>query len=199
IPPIPEDGKLKILELRADRTGMQWTSPAEIVEEGSEGDTIPLGGDEGDILAKASSGDRDVEWNPFGAEGFSTEFQEQVSLPNLRAVIDYLFKWGYSAPTISFTASGSTILREKGDPVTASTLSVNVQKNSHDISEVRFYQGSTLLDTQTEGGSIPNGGTNTYNWSGQFDDNTTFSVQVDDTSEEPKPSAQASRTFSFVY
>src|SRR5690606_14819709 len=52
MPPIPEDGKLKILELRADRTGMQWTSPAEIVEEGSEGDTIPLGGDEGDILAK---------------------------------------------------------------------------------------------------------------------------------------------------
>ena len=63
------------------------------------------------------------------------------------------------------------------------TLSAAVGKVLNDIAEVRFYQNpSTLLDTQTSGPAIPNGGTNTYSWSGSFADTTSFRAEVDDIS-----------------
>ena len=108
---------------------------------------------------------------------------------------------GYAPPTINLLSSVANGLRERGDLITSMTLSGVVGKVLDDIAEVRFYDQSTstLLDTQTSGPAIPNGGTNTYNWTGSFGNNKTFRVEVDDVSAQPKPSRTATLTYSFVY
>ena len=156
---------------------------------------VPIGGLAGDVLSKASDADADYEWVSGAKTGWSQTLNKMVTAANLSEALDELFDFDYVAPTLSFTASGSTTIREKGDEVMASLLTATVTKTAEDITAVRFYQGASLLDA--DAAPDPSGGTFNYAWGGSFSDNTTFSVQVDDAVNAP--AASASRTFSFVY
>lgn len=146
-------------------------------------------------------------WEPMGGSGdelsysgFSSRFNEAWDSEGVDDTFQKIIKIEYAGPLVSLSASGSGTLREKGATVTSSNLTASITKRSDPIAEVRFYQGSTLLDLQTSGGGIPNGGNSTFAWSGSFADNTTFSVQVDDTGATGGPTTATSNiTFSFVY
>lgn len=175
-------------------------SPVTWELEGNLGSSLPTGADEFAILE--SVGDDTTRWTaPIVYQGYSENYNEIVNLQGLKATLDYVMKMGYAPPTINLLSSVANGLRERGDLITAMTLSGVVGKVLDDIAEVRFYDQSTstLLDTQISGPAIPNGGTNTYNWAGSFGNNKTFRVEVDDVSAQPKPSRTATLTYSFVY
>lgn len=136
---------------------------------------------------------------PIVYSGFTERWNEIIDLKGIKPTLDYIMKMGYAPPNVSLSSSVSTANRERGNAITSMTLTSNTTKTLNDIAQVRFYQGGTLLDTQTSGGAIPNGGTNTYSWSGSFDNNTSFSVQVDDDSAQSKPSRTATINYNFFY
>lgn len=152
-----------------------------------------------DNVKPADGGGGGIVDDDYVAEGYSLEFDREVNVVGLQNIIDDIYRWGYRAPSLSFSASGSGT-REKGNEVTASSLSAVIGRRGNNIGEVRFYLNpSTLLDTQTSGGAIPSGGTSSYNWTGSFDDTTTFRCEVDDVSVEAKPSATATVTFTYLF
>lgn len=188
-----------ILKINAAGTGFEFVSAASILS--GTGAGIPAGGDTGDFLQKDSAADGDATWRTGAIVGYSARYAQNVNLAGLKETIDFIMQITYTAPTISLSASGSSTIREKGTAVTASTLTATITKRSDPIAQVRFYQNpSTLLDTQTSGGAIPNGGTSTYNWTGSFSDNTTFRAEVDDNGATGGPSTvSATSSFTFVY
>ena len=191
-----EDGDgIELRDFKADVT----TVIQEYIEEGGGG--VPQGGEEFALLEKKSNDDGDADWTaPMSYAGFSENYNQIIDLKGQKAINDFVLKMGYAPPTLSLSSSVSTANREKGNAVTSMTLSALVGKVLDDIAEVRFYQNpSTLLDTQTSGPAIPNGGTNTYAWSGSFADNTSFRAEVDDTSVQSKPSRTSTITYNFFY
>lgn len=187
----------------SDYVSMTFAELAELIDQlENSGAVLPAGGDEFSILEKASATPSDGRWtNAIVYQGYSENYNEIVNLQGLKATLDYVMKMGYAPPTINLLSSVANGLRERGDLITSMTLSGVVGKVLDDIAEVRFYDQSTstLLDTQTSGPAIPNGGTNTYNWTGSFGNNKTFRVEVDDVSVQAKPSRTATLTYSFVY
>lgn len=168
------------------------------IEEGGGG--VPQGGETHAILEKKSDDDGDADWtNPLVYKGFTERWNELVDLSGVKATLDYIMNMGYAPPNVSLSGSVSTALREKGDIISSVNLTANIVRTLNDIVTVRFYRGGTLLDTQTSGGSIPSGGSNSFNVATPFSDNTSFSVQVDDNSAQSKPSRTAGITYSFVY
>ncbi len=133
-----------------------------------------------------------------GYSGYSARFSEVFATSNLDDTILQILNLQYTAPGMSFSASGSGTIREKGDPVIASTLTAVITKRSDPIAQVRFYKGASLLSTVLS--PNPAGGTEQYSWTGSFTDNTTFSSQVDDTGATGGPSTTTgSASFTFVY
>lgn len=132
--------------------------------------------------------------------GISLLTGEQFTSSGLQDTLDKIIRITYLAPTISLAGS-SNIVREKGDTVSSITLTATIAKKSNDVSEVRFYQGATLLDTQTSGGAIASGGQSTYVYSTSFDDNISFSSQVDDALDGGNQTigTSASISYTFVY
>jgi hypothetical protein len=198
-PSIPAVEPEYLLRVNAAGTGFEFVSAAAVASGAGVG--IPPGGDVGDFIQKDSAADGDATWRTGAISGFSARYNQNVNLAGLKETIDFIMQITYTAPTISFTASGSTTIREKGAPVTATTLTATVTKRSDPIATVRFYLNpSTLLDTQTSGGAIPNGGSSTYNWTGSFSDNTTFRGEADDDGATGGPTTvSASASFTFVY
>src|SRR5690606_3821786 len=122
--------------------GLAWTEFG-----GSTG--VPQDGSSGDVLSKTGEGVNDYAWVSYGKSGWSKSLNKMVTAANLSESLDELFDFDYVPPTLSFTASGSTIIREKGDAVTATTLSATVGKTAEDITEVRFYKGVDLIHTES--------------------------------------------------
>ena len=132
-------------------------------------------------------------------DAWSARFSEQFTSTGLMNTLTKIIKPQYTAPAISLSGS-SNILREKGDSVASVTLTASVTKRSNPIDEVRFYQGATLLGTKT--GTIPDGGSETQNYSTPFSDNISFTAQVDDTQvgdDGPTTVTSNTTTYSFVY
>lgn len=153
------------------------------------------------ILEATGLEDPATRWtDPIVYQGYSERYSQLVDLEGLKETIDYIMDMGYAPPTVSLGTSPSyTTVREKGDTISSVDLTANIVKVLDDISEVRFYRGVTLIDTQVSGGGIPNGGNSTFTDSNAFSDNRSYSVQVDDDSAESKPSATSTRNFVFVY
>lgn len=209
-----QDNRGRVLQMNATNDGLEFgltqaqqvESLADLIEDIvvellSEAGGLPPGGDQYANIEKLSSTTGDAAWtDPIVYDGISARFGNTLfQKSGLKPVLDEIIKITYTPPVVSLSGS-SNILREKGAPVTATTLTASVTKKSNLIAEARFYKGATLLDTQTSGGAIPNGGNSTYDWTGSFSDNTTFSVQVDDASGGGGPTTvTASTTFSFVY
>ncbi len=176
---------------------------------GSSSTAVPTGGLTGQVLTKLGDGDFMMVWADasggvedaaFTRSGYSSRFNQLFTSISAADFVDKVLLLTYAPPTISLGATGLG-LREKGSPVTATTLSANVVKVLNDISVVRFYKDGALLATQTSGGAIPNGGTNSYAWTGSFSDNATFSAQAADVAGGGggPTTVSASQTFQFVY
>lgn len=190
-----------LIGFNEDGTAIRFYDVADLVAEAAKDvEGIPVGGLTGDVLEKLSNTDQDADWVTYSYIGFSNRFNQAVNLPTLRDTLDYVIDITYTAPLISLSASGNS-LREKGDAVTSTTLTASITRRSDPIAQVRFYQNpSTLLDTQSSGGGIPNGGSSTYAWTGSFSDTTTFRAEVDDDGTSGGPTTVTSTTtFNFVY
>lgn len=191
--PTPQAGK--VLAINADGDGLEWVDPLTI-EWDQPG--IPAGGFTGDALVKQSDTDFDADWKSYGVTGYSARFSEAFATDTLEETLAQILNLSYLGPQVSLAASGSGTIREKGDAVTAVTLTATITKRSDPIAEVRFYKGATLI--HTESSPNPAGGVETYNWTGSFDDNESFSVQVDDSGDTGGPTtATATQNFTFVY
>ena len=155
------------------------------------------GGATGAVLAKLSPTDNDTEWHQYAYSGYSSRFASAFSSTDLADTLAQIIAVSYSAPTISFSASGSGTVREKGTSVASTLLTANVTKLSDPIAEVRFYQGVTLVDTKT--GTIPAGGSETYTYAVAFTDTISFSAKVDDDGSTGGPTTVTSNTVTFSY
>lgn len=191
-----------IVQVNEDGDGFIAVTPQEIVAEAlSEGGAgLPLGGEAFALVEKKSADPGDADWTaPLVYQGFSEEYNEIVDIEGIKEFADYVMKMGYAPPNVNLSSNVSNALRERGDAVTSMTLTAAITRVLNDVAQVRFYIGASLLDTQSSGGGIPAGGNSTYAWAGSFSNNTTFSVQVDDTSVQAKPSRTAQLVYSFVY
>lgn len=101
----------------------------------------------------------------------------------------------YQKPTISLSITPSTTLYEKGTTISTLTLSANATKKSEDIANIKFYQGSTLLETVTE--DVASGGNFTCGTAiTAFDTDTTFKASVTDSTTGS--TVESSKTIKFV-
>lgn len=195
--PTPEPGKMVVVN--ADATAFALRSFDQMAAEAGSG--LPPGGDEHALLEKKSNVDADADWSaPAVFSGYSSRLGEFVNESGVIAALTKLFGISYTPPLISLSGS-SNVLREKGDTVSGITLTASLTKRSDPIAEVRFYRNpSTLLDTQTSGGAIPNGGNSTYNYATPFSDTVTFRAEADDDGTSGGPTTvQATTTYNFVY
>jgi len=195
---LPPDGAADdILTINATNDGFEWKSPAAVASGGGSG--IPVGGVAGDFLEKASATDGDAVWMTGAYSGISRF--GAFSSTGLEDTIAQILNITYTPPSISLAASGSGTVREKGASVASTTLTATITKQSDPIVDVRFYQGVTLLDTQTGNPPVPNGGAPTYVYSVAFTDNISFSAQTidDGTSGGPTNVTSSTVSFTFVY
>lgn len=196
LPPVEADFVLKVNALG---TGFEFVSAAALIAGIPGGGGVPAGGAAGAFLEKATATDGDAIWQPGAFSGISRF--GAFSSTGLFDTVSKILNITYTPPSISLSASGSGTIRERGNAVTASTLTATITRQSDPIAQVRFYLNpSTLLDTQTSGGAIPSGGASTYNWTGSFSTNTTFRAEVDDNGATGGPTTvTGTSSFTFVY
>lgn len=183
----------QVLAISADGLKVYWADLAAIQAEAGSG--LPIGGDLGYILEKTGPGPIDAVWKDTNYIGYSQRYGQLVNLVGAKATLDFIMNMGYSPPSVSFTASGSGTIREKGNAVTAVDLDLSFTKVSEDVEEVRFYYDGGLVHTDNT--LNPAADSVSYNWTGSFADNKTFQAQVDDATNAP--AVTINRTFSFVY
>lgn len=136
----------------------------------------------------------------YAFSGYSARFSEAFNGTSLRDTISKILKFSYLPPQVSLTSNVGVGPYEKGFAITAINFTASVTKRSEDIEEVVFRQGGTILDTQTSGGAIPNGGNSTYSWSGSIVDTTSFQADVTDDSLGGGPTTvTGTRTFNYVF
>ncbi len=130
--------------------------------------------------------------------GYSTRFSEVFSSTGLNDTFQKILKISYTPPAISFGASGSGTIYEKGATVASTILTASVTRTSNDIDTVKIYKSpSTLLDTKT--GTIPAGGTTTTTYSTPFTDTVSFYATVIDVTGGGGPTTVTSNTVTFNY
>lgn len=152
-----------------------------------------------DRVAPADGGGGGIKDDDYTIDAWSLHYNKQFTATGLMDWLTKLVEPGYQPQTVSLSGSSNS-LREKGTVVSSIDLTASVVRKSDPIEELRFFEGVTLLSTQTSGGAIPNGGSSTFNYSVPFSDTKTFSVQVDDTGATGGPSTvTASTTYPFVY
>lgn len=138
----------------------------------------------------------------YQAIGFSTRFSETFNTLTLSDTIDQILQLGYVAPTVTFSASGSGTVREFGDTVASTTLTVNVTATIDPIARIEFFLNNTSTSIDLNAPPANTGtGTTQYVYSVPFNTNTTFIAQVeDDGTTVGGPSVtQLSDSFTFVY
>lgn len=162
---------------------------------------LPIGGDLGAALVKTDPADFVVGWENFIYEGFSSRFNQSVSLAGLKDVLDYILAITYLGPLIASFSGSSNTLREKGTSVSGITLSVNVTKRSNLIAQIVFKQSGTTFQTFAPPAQTGSGVTASSNAVTPFTDNMTFSVEVTDAVVGPDGgnTVTSSTTYSFVY
>lgn len=154
-----------------------------------------------DRIKPADGGGGGIVDEDYVVAGYSLEFNREVNVVGLQNIINDIYRWGYQLPTVNLTSNIGTGPYEKGFAITAINFTTNVVKGSNLLDRVRFKQGASVLDTQTVGGAIPNGGNSTYNWTGSITDTTTFSTEVRDavTVVGGGGDTIATRVFNYVY
>jgi hypothetical protein len=151
-----------------------------------------------DKVKPADGGGGGIVDSDYVYEGYSARFSENILTTGLSDTLAQILDLQYTGPAISLSGSGSTTIREKGTSVASTSLTATVTKRSDPIAAVRFYQGATLIDTNT--GTIPTGGVEAHTYSTPFTDTISFSAQADDNGATGGPTTvTAGVTFTFVY
>lgn len=131
--------------------------------------------------------------------GFSLRYGEEVSLNTTQEIADYIFQIGYLGPAVSLSSAGSGTIREKGTNTTAGNLIAAVTKRTNDIASVIFFKNNVQIHSV----AVPNpaGGNESYADGVQFNDTTTYRVDVRDVvaGGNGNTLAQSSVTYNFVY
>lgn len=163
----------------------------------SGGGSVPAGGIDGDYM-EVVGGVLGFTSGIF--TGFSARYNAALNLTNLRDALLYIFQFAYLGPQVSLSASGSGTLREKGVAVTSSTLTAAVTMRSTLISRIQFFLNGVSVDDNNPPATTGTGNT-IYAWSGSFSDNSTFRVDVTDTTDGSNgpTTVQSSVAFTFVY
>jgi hypothetical protein len=163
---------------------------------------LPEGEIIGDHIEAVDDGEGqpEVQWVSGAFTGFSARFNSSFDALGVRDAILKILQFTYLAPLVSLSASGNS-LREKGTPVTSTTLTASVTKRTDNVARIQFfYQGSPIAGADFEPPSNVGTGNTTYGWTGSFSDNVTFRVDVTDDGVSGGPTTvSASTTFSFVY
>jgi len=144
---------------------------------------------------------------PVSYSGISALTGASFSSTGIKDTLDKIIRITYTLPSASLSGTGSGTLRENGDTQTNPTLSVSITEKSDPILDVAFYADSIsgpnqIGTTQTSGGGIPSGGTNTQATSLTFSANKTFWSRVRDTGASNGGTPQnrdVSVSYSFVY
>lgn len=176
---------------------------AAVVASLAGGGGLPTGGLQYALVEKLSVAPADAVWtDPIKYDGISQLLGGQPFVANgIKATLDAIIRITYTPPQINLSGSSNS-LREKGASVSGITLTAGITKKSNLIGVVRFYRNpSTLLDTQTSGGGIPNGGNSTYAYATAFTDTVTFRAEVDDvlTAGNQSLAVTSTTTYNFVY
>jgi len=87
----------------------------------------------------------------------------------------------YSAPEATITIEPDATVYAVGETVSGLVLSVEAVKKTNPITEIKFYNGDTEINTVAE--DVSNGGTFTYTVADAITDDTTFKVTVSDGTE----------------
>lgn len=163
----------------------------------SGGSSIPAGGIDGDYLEVMGG---ILGFNTGVFSGFSARYGQALNLTSLRDALLFIFNFAYLGPLASLSASGSGTLREKGTVVTSSTLNASVTKRSTNISRIQFFLNNVSVNDNNPPATTGTG-TTSFNWTGSFSDNSTFRVDVTDTTDGTNgpSSVSSSVNFSFVY
>jgi len=188
--------------LRVNAAGDGWELVNSSAILAAAGGGLPAGGAAGDFVEKASAIDDDADWISGSYSGISLLTGAQFTSTGLKDTLDKIIRITYTAPTISLSMVGSGTLREKGASVASSLMTAAITKKSNDVGDVRFYQGATLLSTQTGNPPVPSGGSPTYNYASAFTDTISFSAQTTDIlagGNGPTNVISSTVTFSFVY
>lgn len=160
---------------------------------------LPPGGDTGWFITKDSNVDGDATWKSGAFDGYSARFGALFTSTDVIDTLAKIINLQYTGPAVSLAASGNGTIREKGTPVTSVNLSATVTKRSNPIGAVRFLKDGVLIHTVPT--PNPNGGVEAYAWTGSFSDNSTFTVQVDDTNVGGNQTLNvtSNAAFTFVY
>lgn len=100
----------------------------------------------------------------------------------------------YIAPAVSFSANPGAATREFGNPIESIVLTAKTTKKSKPITEVKFYEGNTVIETVAK----PNagGGTETFTVTKPVAANTSFKAIVGDGQTTTTSNAVS---YTFVY
>lgn len=100
----------------------------------------------------------------------------------------------YFAPEVSLSLNPSTSPVIEGNTIASVDLTAVATKRSEDITSVKFFVGSTMVDEITT--AVASGGTFTYTYTptNPIDDTTTFKAVVSDSQSD----IEASKTITFV-
>lgn len=196
---MPDPVALQFLRWDEDGLNLENVDISDVVSELiAEAGALPLGGDTGDLLEKVDAAPGNAVWGAFPFVGFSGRFNEALNFPSMREFIYWLADITYTAPLISLTASGSGTIREKGTAVVSSNLAATTTKRTDPIAAVRFYKDGVLIDTVAS--PDPDGGVETFGWTGSFTDYTFFRAQVDDDGTDPSgPTTVSSNVVEFIF
>lgn len=189
----------ELAQAAAEAAQASAEAAAESAAESAANAGLPPGGDTGWFITKDSNTDGDATWKSGGFEGFSARFGQLFASTDILDTLAKILNIQYTGPAVNLTAAGSGTIREKGTAVTSVLLTAAVTKRSNPIGSVVFKKDGVTIHTVPT--PNPNGGNETYTWTGSFTDNSTFSVEVTDTvvSGTGPTTATSNASFTFVY
>lgn len=142
-----------------------------IVSHGGGGGSTPGGGGEGCKCDLTYTNPR-VEQN-VGNVKVGESFDKET----IQQVLDRIFAASYTKPQISIGLSCKSLYDKDVDSLASVTITANITKKSEDIGYVKFYVGSTLINTIVTG--VKDGGIFKYTYTPTFPIQTTTSFRVE--------------------
>lgn len=189
-----------------DLTTTAKTTVVAAINEVNAKDGVPAGGTTGQVLTKKSSTDGDVEWvSPSSDAALSSAVTSNLAVGGIASGTTLAQGTTFTqfaqklliteiAPDISFTASGSGV-KEVGTSVTPTLTLTITSPGTGTPTSIKFYSGSTLLDTQSYVS-----GTDTYTFTMEaISATTTVKGVLDYTKSDGTTTASIEKTATYTF
>lgn len=183
--PIEVDGCILVQSINADASESNIFLDTEISKDGEYLDAgfaeYIVGGGGGCNCGPGGpgSGSADIRYtNPAVAQNVgNVKIGEAFNNETIQQVLDRIFAPSYTKPAISIGLSCKSLYDKDVDTLTSVTISANVTKTFEKIAYVKFYVGSTLVETLTTG--VEDGGVFKYTYTPATPINSTTSFKVE--------------------